>query len=107
MNKFTMFVITLTILACGIVTVPIAPPATNTHVSPTASPLWCVTAPPPGNVRLRTGPSTAYAELLLLRDGERVELVQDHGDGWSRVRAWRREVVDFDGYMRNIYLEVC
>jgi hypothetical protein len=58
-----------------------------------------------GALNLRDGPGTSFQVLVVLADGDRLEIVQ-RVDGWTRVK-FRRGVQTWDGYVNSVYIEDC
>lgn len=92
---------------------PVASPLPTLDPAPTAnvgSPTACAphvraAAGGDGALNLRDGPGTGFQVLVVLADGEGLEIVQKV-DGWTRVKV-TRGVIEFDGYVNSVYIEDC
>lgn len=80
---------------------------------PTPSPTTAPTEPPavagtvvnaPSGLRVRSGPGTSYEKVGALKNGNRITVVSDAGDGWCRI-IFENNGVSTPGYIQAKYID--
>lgn len=59
-----------------------------------------------GGLRVRSGPGTTYEHQASLRNGDKVTVVEDAGNGWYQIRYAGSNGADTTGYIMGEYISV-
>lgn len=59
-----------------------------------------------GGLRVRSGPGTTYEHQASLRNGDKVTVVEDAGNGWYQIRYTGSNGMDTTGYIMGEYISV-
>ncbi len=59
-----------------------------------------------GGLRVRTGPGTSYSVLASLRNGAKINVLEDAGDGWFKISFAGSGGRETTGYILGAYIKV-